>query len=101
SRDDNWGQKRELMPQGHFTGFDRNILEEDIVVQVSMGPITDRTLEHLSASDVAIVQMRRMLLDALRAKDSLPPGSARAAAVPKLRHPIDTVLAAAESWQTR
>jgi phthalate 4,5-dioxygenase oxygenase subunit len=100
-RDDNWGQKRESMKQGHFTGFDRNILEEDIVVQVSMGEITDRTLEHLSASDVAIVQMRRMLLDALRTHDRLPPGSARAATPPKLRHPIDTVLTAGESWQSR
>ena len=60
-----WGQDRSLMEGGHFTGFGRSLLEEDVVIQTSMGPILDRTKEHLSSSDVAVANLRRMLLDAL------------------------------------
>lgn len=103
NRDDHWAQDRALMAQGHFTGFNGNILEEDIVVQVSMGAIADRRSEFLSASDLAIVHMRRMLLKAVQdsATDALPPGSARSAQIPALRHPVDTVLSAGERWQEK
>ena len=33
------------MAAGHFTGFGRSLLEEDAVVQSSMGPILDRSKE--------------------------------------------------------
>ncbi len=52
------------MKRGHFTGFTRNIFTEDMVVQVSMGPINDRTRENLSESDIGIVHARRTLLQA-------------------------------------
>jgi phthalate 4,5-dioxygenase len=64
-RDDNWGQDRDAMRRGHFSGFTGNLLQEDTVTQVSMGPIVDRTKEHLSSSDVAIIHARRALLQAL------------------------------------
>ena len=53
------------MDAGHFTGFGRSLLEEDVVIQTSMGPILDRTKENLSSSDVAVAHARRMLLDAV------------------------------------
>jgi phthalate 4,5-dioxygenase len=67
------------MNGGHFTGFGRSLLEEDVAIQTSMGPILDRTKENLSSSDVAVAHLRRMLLDALAASQAgtLPPGSAR------------------------
>ena len=65
-RQNNYGQDRRLMAQGHHSGFGDNLLQEDIVTQVSMGPIVDRTQEHLSSSDVAIVQARMLLLQALK-----------------------------------
>ncbi len=64
-RDANWGQNREAMARGHFSGFTGNLLQEDTVTQISMGAIADRTREHLSSSDVAIIHARRALLDAL------------------------------------
>ena len=75
-----WGQNRALMTEGHFTGFGRSLLEEDVAVQTSMGPIVDRSEENLSSSDVAVAHLRRMLLDALATAEGggLPPGSARA-----------------------
>ncbi len=74
-----WGQDRQLMADGHFTGIGRSLLEEDAIVQTSMGPILDRTKESLSSSDVAVALTRRMILDALEGAErgELPPGSAR------------------------
>lgn len=60
-----WGQDRELMRAGHATGF-RQLIMEDFVVELSMGPVVDRTKEHLSSSDQAVVRARRMLLQAAR-----------------------------------
>jgi hypothetical protein len=73
-----WGQDRSLMAEGHFSGVGRSLLEEDAIVQTSMGAIVDRSKETLSSSDVAVAQNRRQLLDALEAASSgaLPPGSA-------------------------
>jgi phthalate 4,5-dioxygenase oxygenase subunit len=64
-RDESWGQNRDAMRRGHFSGFTGNLLQEDIITQLSMGAITDRTREHLSSADVAVIHARRLLLDAL------------------------------------
>jgi phenylpropionate dioxygenase-like ring-hydroxylating dioxygenase large terminal subunit len=49
-----------------YTGI-RGIREEDLAVQESMGVILDRTIEHLGSSDLAVIAMRRRLLEAVRA----------------------------------
>jgi phenylpropionate dioxygenase-like ring-hydroxylating dioxygenase large terminal subunit len=49
-----------------YTGI-RGIREEDLAVQESMGEIFDRTSEHLGSSDVAVIAMRRRLLEAVQA----------------------------------
>jgi nitrite reductase/ring-hydroxylating ferredoxin subunit len=64
-RDENWGQDRGAMARGHASGFTGNLIQEDTVTQLSMGPIVDRTKEHLSSSDVAIIGLRRLLLEVL------------------------------------
>jgi phthalate 4,5-dioxygenase len=76
-RDSNYGQDRAAMRDGHFSGFVGNLLQEDTVTQASMGPILDRTKEHLSTSDVGIIHARRVLLEALEtfAAGGLPPGA--------------------------
>ena len=79
-RTNRWGQDRELIRSGHITGFGRNLLEEDAVVQTSMGPILDRTTEHLSSSDVAVAHARRILLDASTPSTPSTPASCRPAA---------------------
>lgn len=58
-------QDRELMKQGNFTGV-QGIPNQDIVMWVSMGPIVDRTSDILGASDLAIVEFRRLMVDAAR-----------------------------------
>lgn len=58
-------QDRELMTTGHFTGIP-GIPNQDIAMWESMGSIADRTQERLGASDIAIVQFRRVMLEAVR-----------------------------------
>jgi phthalate 4,5-dioxygenase oxygenase subunit len=62
----NYLQDRDLMKDGHFTGIP-GIPNQDIAMWESMGAIADRTQERLGASDIAIVQFRRLMLSALQA----------------------------------
>jgi phthalate 4,5-dioxygenase oxygenase subunit len=58
---------RNLQRSGRsFTGI-RGIREEDLAVQESMGTVCDRTNEHLGSSDLAVISMRRRLLEAVQA----------------------------------
>lgn len=70
TRENNWGQDREAMKNGHFSGFTRSVLHEDLAVQASMGPIVDRSLENLCGTDLAVVRMRAFLLDLLARQDA-------------------------------
>jgi phenylpropionate dioxygenase-like ring-hydroxylating dioxygenase large terminal subunit len=65
SADEHWGQDRELMKKGHWTGF-RQLVAEDFATQVSQGPIADREKEYLSSSDQFVIRVRRGLLRAVR-----------------------------------
>lgn len=58
-------QDRALMKAGNFTGIS-GIPNQDIAMWVSMGPIADRTYERLGASDIAIVQFRRCMIEAVK-----------------------------------
>ncbi len=100
-RSNRWGQDRELMKNGHFTGFGRSVIDEDAVVQVSMGPIADRPGENLSSSDVAVAQARRLILDTIASFEAgeLPPGSARSPELVRVPHPFEAVLDAGASWR--
>lgn len=97
----NYEQDRAAMARGHFTGFTDNILVEDIVAQVSMGAIVDRTKEHLSSSDVAVVQTRMLLLRALKnyAEDRPPlaPDHAPYRGIDAM--PVDVVAPARTDWR--
>ena len=48
-----------------YTGM-KGLGTQDCAIQESMGPISDRSAEHLLASDAAIVKIRRLLLQTLR-----------------------------------
>jgi phenylpropionate dioxygenase-like ring-hydroxylating dioxygenase large terminal subunit len=96
-----WGQDRELMKAGHFTGFDRTVIDEDAAVQMSMGPVVDRTKENLSGSDVAVATARRIILEALAAFEGgeLPPGSAKDPAGVQVPDPFEALLDPGVSWR--
>ncbi|NMG41917.1 Rieske 2Fe-2S domain-containing protein [Chelativorans sp. ZYF759] len=63
---ENWFlQDRQAMKLGNFTGIP-GIPNQDIAMWVSMGPIVDRSNDILGASDLAIVEFRRLMVDAAR-----------------------------------
>jgi hypothetical protein len=74
----------------NYTGI-RGISEQDMAMTQSMGPIYDRSQEHLGTSDVAVIAMRRLLLRlAARVQDGgAGPHAAEHAEVYRIR-PLDT-----------
>src|SRR5581483_3391063 len=48
-----------------YTGM-QGLGTQDCAIQESMGPIADRSQEHLLASDAAIIKIRRLLLQTLK-----------------------------------
>jgi phthalate 4,5-dioxygenase oxygenase subunit len=66
TRANNYLQDRNAMKLGDFTGI-RGIPNQDIAMWESMGPIADRTQERLGASDLAVVEFRRLMVEAAHA----------------------------------
>jgi phthalate 4,5-dioxygenase len=65
-------QDRQAMKEGNFTGI-AGIPNQDIAMWTSMGSIIDRTREMLGASDIAVVEFRRIMVEAARAvRDGKP-----------------------------
>lgn len=63
TRKNSYWQNRDRMKLGNFTGID-GIPNQDIAMWVTMGPVADRTRERLGASDLAVVEFRRLMVDA-------------------------------------
>jgi phthalate 4,5-dioxygenase oxygenase subunit len=72
---------------------------EDVAIYESMGPIVDRTIEHLGAADIVISKARRLLLEAVRAHAAGDPA-------PWLHAPLSTLRSQwfdvpdGEDWRT-
>src|SRR5258706_482299 len=64
-RDNNYLQGRNAMKLGDFTGI-RGIPMQDMAMWETMGRIADRGAERLGASDLAIVEFRRIMVEAVR-----------------------------------
>lgn len=65
----------------NYSGMEDSAPIQDAAMQESMGGIVERSREHLSAADAAIIRLRRRLLhsaDALATENLPPPGSADA-----------------------
>ncbi|MCM3566198.1 Rieske 2Fe-2S domain-containing protein [Hydrogenophaga intermedia] len=59
-------QDRQAMKAGNFTGIS-GFPNQDVAMWISMGPIANRSDERLGASDMAIVEFRKQMLEELRA----------------------------------
>ncbi len=66
NRANKFWQNREAMKAGNFTGI-TGFPNQDVAMWVTMGPIANRAEERLGASDLAIVEFRRRMLEAVRA----------------------------------
>jgi phthalate 4,5-dioxygenase len=63
--DNDYGLNREVQRTETYTGISNGSIQ-DAAVQESMGPIYDRTAEHLGTSDSAVIFLRQMYLRAAR-----------------------------------
>src|SRR6266446_1461021 len=61
---DRFGQDRQRMRE-NWTGFS-GVEQEDAIIAMSMGPLFDRSKEHLVPADRAVVRVRQRLLEAAR-----------------------------------
>ena len=61
----NYLQDRQAMKAGNFTGI-QGFPNQDVAMWETMGSIADRGIERLGASDVAIVEFRRLMVEAVR-----------------------------------
>jgi phthalate 4,5-dioxygenase len=96
-----WQQDRAAMEAGATWSGIRGIMNEDIAIQESMGPICDRSREHLGATDRAVTHFRRVMLRAADAvaQGEIPVGLSVSVAYDKLRTQ-DQVIDIDQPWQT-
>lgn len=84
----NYLQDRAQQKQQTFTGMGKIFLVHDSCATESMGPIYDRSQEHLGVSDTTVITVRKFLLQWVRAAAAgkEPPHIIRAAAQNDMRH---------------
>jgi phenylpropionate dioxygenase-like ring-hydroxylating dioxygenase large terminal subunit len=72
---------------------------QDRAMTETMGPIYDRTQEHLGTTDAMVIYVRRRLLEAARKlrESGAPPANVDDAALARIR-PASVLLPEAESW---
>jgi phthalate 4,5-dioxygenase oxygenase subunit len=75
----NFQQDRQKMKAGDFTGIE-GIPAQDMAMWESMGPIADRSADHLGSSDAAIIQFRRQMVAAAKAVEAGQPAIGAASA---------------------
>jgi len=94
---DRFGQDRRRMKES-WTGF-AGVEQEDCIIALSMGPILDRTVEHMVPADRAVTRIRRLLIDCVRrverGEDPLGVGCEDLTRVAA----YDVNLAAGATWQ--
>lgn len=76
-------QDRAAMKAGDFTGI-TGIPTQDMAMWESMGPIADRSEDHLGTSDAAIIQFRRQMVAAAKACAAGEPAIGTQSATPKV-----------------
>jgi phthalate 4,5-dioxygenase oxygenase subunit len=101
TRENTYLQDRQAMKLGNFTGI-AGIPNQDIAMWESMGAISDRTKERLGASDVAVAEFRRLMVDAARTmRDS---GIAIGRTQPHISHAkissFEGIVAKSTDWRT-
>ncbi|HET7729825.1 MAG TPA: Rieske 2Fe-2S domain-containing protein [Usitatibacter sp.] len=101
NRDNFHLQDRQAMKLGDFTGI-RGIPMQDMAMWETMGPIADRTRERLGASDLAIVEFRRIMVEAARRVAAGGPAiGSGPGQVPKARlRSFEGIVPKAADWRT-
>ena len=99
--ENNYKQDRQAMKLGNHTGV-AGIPNQDIIMWETMGPIADRSQDRLGASDLAIVEFRRQMLEAVRQFEAGGPAIGRTE--PHIPHvhlrSFEGVVPKTEDWRT-
>ncbi len=98
NRGNNYLQDRHVQRTETFSGID-GVNAQDRAVQESMGPIVDRSREHLGPADRAVIQARRLLLQAIRTVEA----GGTPAGVESTYYPLapaEAVVSADTDWRT-
>jgi phthalate 4,5-dioxygenase len=98
SLDNDFHIDRTVQRERNFTGIPTVPLQDDAMT-TSMGPITNRSNEHLGSADAMIIRVRRRLLaaaQALHERGATPPGVDTPAAY--RRRSMSTVLPGGTDW---
>ena len=98
NRDNDYLLDRRVQKTETYTGID-GINVQDRAIQESMGPIVDRTREHLGPADRPVIQARRLLLQATRTVEAggTPPGVERSYYA---LQPAEAVIPRDTDWRT-
>lgn len=101
TRENNYLQDRKAMKLGDFTGI-RGFPNQDIAMWESMGPLMDRSRERLGASDLAIVEFRRIMVEAARTLAAGGPAIGLGAdRVPQVKlRSFEGIVPKSTDWQT-
>ena len=83
----------------NYTGIP-SVRQQDAALEWSMGPIMDRTKEHLGTADATVIKSRRRLIAAARAfaEDGTPPPGSQNPELYKVRS-CSVVLSGDQDWQ--
>jgi nitrite reductase/ring-hydroxylating ferredoxin subunit len=98
TRANNWLIDRQMQKTVNFTGIP-GVNTQDLAVQESMGPIVDRSREHLGSTDRAIITCRRVLLEAIGdIEEGVDPLGLDPRVYRDVR-PAETILPPGASWR--
>jgi phthalate 4,5-dioxygenase oxygenase subunit len=96
--DNGWMQDREKMRAGSWSGL-RGLAQEDSAVNLSQGPILDRTRELLVPADVACTHVRAVFLKELKRDAAVPPLAIDPRSTRTIHAPEVTIARDAD-WET-
>ncbi|MFN2460674.1 MAG: Rieske 2Fe-2S domain-containing protein [Candidatus Velthaea sp.] len=89
---------RDLQKNQTFTGIE-GINTQDMALQEGMGPIVDRSQEHLGTSDRAIIVMRQLLMEAMSALEEGQPVRATDPATYRTIRAVDLTIPLVAEWR--
>jgi phthalate 4,5-dioxygenase len=97
--ENDYGIDREVQRTSTFSGIS-DFVSQDLMVTESMGPIYDRSKEHLGSTDASIIRMRNVLLNAARAvaEGKTPPALAGDGDFRDI-HGAEKILEQGEDWR--
>jgi phthalate 4,5-dioxygenase len=97
--DNDYQIDREVQKSNLFTGIE-NFVSQDFMATESMGPIYDRSQEHLGSTDKAILRMRRLLLKTARDLEAgIEPPATRPTPELARIYSAEKILAPGEDWR--